>query len=169
MALLEIKTYPAKILKGKAEPIAEIDSSVQQLIDDMIETMYAAKGIGLAANQVGLLKRLCVIDVSAVDETIPLIVLINPEIVERSGSIEAEEGCLSLPDCRARVKRAEEVFMKGLDRKGKTVEIEASNLLARVFQHEIDHLDGMLFIDRITPMKKEFFRKRLKKASVSAT
>jgi peptide deformylase len=130
----------------------------------MIETMYAAKGVGLAANQVGISKRLCVIDVSIADEKMPLIVLINPEIVERKGSIEAEEGCLSIPGYRAKVKRAEEVLARGFDRKGKPIEIAGGDLIARALQHEIDHLEGMLFVDRLSPIKREFFKKRYLKA-----
>lgn len=163
MALLEIKKYPEKILKEKTAPVVDINSSIQRLIDDMIETMYAAKGVGLAANQVGVSKRLCVIDISAADEKTPLIVLINPEIVERKGSIEDEEGCLSIYEYRAKIKRAEEVLVKGFDRKGKPIEIAGGDLLARALQHEIDHLDGLLFIDRLSPIKREFFKKRYKK------
>lgn len=163
MALLEIKKYPEKILKEKTAPVVDINSSIQRLIDDMIETMYAAEGVGLAANQVGVSKRLCVIDVSAADEKTPLIVLINPEIVERKGSVEAEEGCLSIHEYRAKIKRAEEVLVKGFDRKGRPIEIASGDLLARALQHEIDHLDGLLFIDRLSPIKREFFKKRYKK------
>ena len=163
MAQLEIKKYPEKILKEKTVPVIDIDSSIQRLIDDMIETMYAVKGVGLAANQVGVSKRLCVIDISAADEKTPLIVIINPEIVEKKGSVEDEEGCLSIHEYRAKVKRAEEVLVKGLDRKGKPIEIAGGDLLARALQHEIDHLDGLLFIDRLSPIKREFFKKRYKK------
>jgi len=163
MAVLEIKKYPERILKEKTAPVVDIDSSIQRLIDDMIETMYAAQGVGLAANQVGVSKRLCVIDISVADDKTPLIVLINPEIVQKKGSIEIEEGCLSVPEYRAKVKRAEEVLVKGLDRKGKPVEVAGGALLARALQHEIDHLDGLLFIDRMSPIKREFFKKRHKK------
>lgn len=164
MALLEIKKYPEKILKEKTAPVVDINSSIQRLIDDMIETMYAAKGVGLAANQVGVSKRLCVIDIPIYrDEKTPLIVLINPEIVERKGSVEVEEGCLSIHEYRAKIKRAEEVLVKGFDRKGKPIEIAGGDLLARALQHEIDHLDGLLFIDRLSPIKREFFKKRYKK------
>lgn len=163
MALFEIKKYPEKILKEKTALIVDMDGSIQRLIDDMIETMYVAKGVGLAANQVGFSKRLCVIDVSTIDEKTPLIVLINPEIIEKRGIVEDEEGCLSIPDYRAKVKRAEEVLVRGVDRKGKLIEIEGRDLLARVLQHEIDHLDGFLFIDRISPIKREFFKRRYKK------
>ncbi len=165
MAVLEIKTYPDKILKERTAQIISIDTTIQSLIDDMIETMYAAKGVGLAANQVGVSKRLCVIDISAVDEKTPLIVLINPEIIEKSGNIEDEEGCLSIPEYKAQVKRAEEILVSGLDRKGRKIEIQGEGLLARALQHEIDHLDGLLLIDRLSPIKREFFKKRHKKHS----
>ncbi|MBI4688853.1 MAG: peptide deformylase [Nitrospirae bacterium] len=163
MAVLEIKKYPEKILREKTVPIMDVNADIQHLIDDMIETMYVAKGVGLAANQVGISKRLCVIDVIALDEKIPLIVLINPEIIEKRGNIEEEEGCLSLPDYKTKVKRAEEVMARGLDRKGRPIEIEGRNLLARALQHEIDHLDGLLLIDRLSPIKREFFKKRYRK------
>jgi len=165
MAVLEIKKYPAKVLKEKTAPVLEINRDIERLIDDMIETMYAAKGVGLAANQVGVSKRLCVIDISVADEKTPLIALINPEIIERKGAVEVEEGCLSIPEYRAKVKRAGEVLVRGLDRKGKIIEIAGGDLLARALQHEIDHLDGLLFIDRLSPIKREFFKKRYKKAS----
>jgi len=168
MAVLEIKKYPERVLKEKTTRVADINGDIQRLIDDMIETMYAAKGVGIAANQVGVSKRLCVIDVSAADDKTPLIVLINPDIIERKGSIEDEEGCLSLPEYRTKVKRAEEVLVRGFDRKGKPLEIEGRELLARALQHEIDHLEGMLIIDRISPIKREFFKKRYKKNQVKS-
>ena len=105
------------------------------------------------------------IDVSSLDETVPLLVLINPEIVEKRGVIEEEEGCLSIPEYRAKVKRAEEVVVRCLDKKGRQIKIEGKDILARALQHEIDHLDGLLFIDRLSPIKREFFKKRYKKAA----
>ncbi|MCE5194208.1 MAG: peptide deformylase [Nitrospiraceae bacterium] len=166
MALLDIKKYPENVLKAKTLPVTDINVDIQHLVNDMLETMYDAGGIGLAANQVGILKRLCVIDLRAANEQTPLIVLINPEIIEKTGIAEAEEGCLSVPDYRAKVRRAEQIFVKGMDITGRLVEIEAKDLLARVLQHEIDHLDGFLFIDRLTPIKKDFFKKQHKKKSV---
>jgi peptide deformylase len=164
MAVLEIKTYPEDVLKGKAHAIKDIDADLQRLIDDMIETMYAAPGIGLAAPQVGVPKRLIVIDVSTKEEKHPVIVLINPEIVEAEGSVDSEEGCLSLPGHTVSIKRAGHVRVKGLDREGNTVELETDGLLARALQHEIDHLDGVLIIDRLSTIKREFFKKRYFKA-----
>lgn len=167
MALLEIKKYPEKILKEKAAPVESIDGNLQRLIDDMVNTMYAAPGVGLAAPQVGVSKRLIVIDVSMKEEEkTPLIVLINPEIIEGEGIVEDEEGCLSLPQYITTVKRAERVVVKGLNREGKPIEIEGTGLLSRALQHEIDHLNGILIIDRISPIKREFFKKRFKKSLV---
>ncbi|MDI6890999.1 MAG: peptide deformylase [Thermodesulfovibrionales bacterium] len=169
MALLEIKKYPEKILKEKAAYVESIDSDIQRLIDDMVETMYAARGVGLAANQVGVLKRLCVIDTSIREEERPLIVLINPVIIEKEGIEEAKEGCLSVPGYILTLKRSAKVYVKGLNREGKPIEIETRGLLSRVLQHEIDHLDGLLIIDRINPIKREFFKKRYKKSLKTAT
>ncbi len=167
MAVLEIKKYPAKVLKKKAEPVAAIDRDLQNLIDDMIETMYAAPGVGLAAPQVGVSKRLAVIDVSMKDSEMPLLVLINPELVKKEGSIEFEEGCLSFPGFTAKVERAEKLVVRALDRDGKPYEIESGGLLAIALQHEMDHLDGILLIDKVTPLKREFFKKRLRKVQKS--
>jgi peptide deformylase len=160
MAVLEIKKYPDRILREKTEPVNEFDSELQKLIDDMIETMYAAPGIGLAANQVGVSRQVAVIDVRIKDEKSILIILINPEIVHREGECSSEEGCLSVPDYTTIVKRAEKVKVKALDRYGKPIEIEGEGLLARALQHEVDHLNGLLLIDRIGRIKKEFFKKR---------
>lgn len=168
MALLEIKRYPDKILKEKTTLIDNIDGALQRLIDDMTETMHAVRGIGLAANQVGILKRLCVVDTSIREEKSSLIVLINPVILVKEGKEEAEEGCLSLPGYLQTIKRSAKVVVRALDREGKPVEIEATGLLARVFQHEIDHLDGLLIIDRISPIKREFFKRRYKKSNKTA-
>jgi peptide deformylase len=165
MAVLEIKEYPDRVLMKKAAPIGTIDGDLQRLIDDMIETMYAAPGIGLAAPQVGVSQRLIVIDVNVRDEErTPLIVLINPEIVTAEGEIESEEGCLSLPDFQTVVKRAERVTVRGLDREGTLTEIAGEGLLSRALQHEIDHLNGTLLIHRISSIKREFFKKRFQKS-----
>lgn len=160
MSVREIKKYPDKVLKEKTQLVTDCNAELDKLVDDMIETMYAAPGVGLAANQVGVSKQVAVIDVSVRDEKSPLIVLLNPEIVHREGVIEAEEGCLSVPDYTAVLKRAMKVCVKGLDRNGRPVEIEAEGLLARALQHEIDHLNGILFVDRMGRIRKEFFKKR---------
>ena len=165
MALLEIKTYPEKVLKQRASAVKEIDGKLQRLIDDMVETMYAAPGIGLAAPQVGISKQLMVIDVSLREEEgKPLIVLINPEITHTEGEMESEEGCLSLPGYITQIKRSERIEVCGLDRKGKPMKIEGQGLLSRALQHEIDHLNGTLLIDRISSIKREFFKKKFNKA-----
>jgi peptide deformylase len=160
MSVREIIKYPGKVLREKTHRVTDCDAELDKLIDDMIETMYAAPGVGLAANQVGVSKQVAVIDVGVRDEKSPLFVLINPEIVKLEGEVEAEEGCLSVPDYTTVLKRAMKVCVKGLDRNGKPVEIEAEGLLARALQHEIDHLNGILFVDRMGRIRKEFFKKR---------
>lgn len=164
MAVLEIRKYPDEILKKKAEAITDINSDLQRLIDDMIETMYKANGVGLAAPQVGVSKRLIVVDTSPREENQSLIVLINPEISDSEGEILSEEGCLSLPGFITRLKRKEKILVKGLDRKGKEIEVQATGLLARALQHELDHLEGILLVDRISPLKRELFRRKYLKA-----
>jgi len=163
MAIREIKKFPEPVLKKKTAPVTAFDEDLQRLIDDMVETMYAAPGVGLAAPQVGVSKRLAVIDISSREEQYPLIVIINPSILKSEGEIEFEEGCLSIPEYTAKVTRAEQIIVSCMDREGKDVEIEAGGLLAIAIQHEIDHLDGFLFIDRISPIKRAFFKKRCKK------
>jgi peptide deformylase len=160
MAVREINKYPDKVLREKASPVEEFSSDLQTLIDDMIETMYAAPGVGLAANQIGVSKQVTVIDVNVAEENSSLIVLINPEIVYSEGEDSSEEGCLSIPEYTTLVKRAEKVKVKCLDRQGNPCEINADGLLARALQHEIDHLNGFLLVDRIGRIKKEFFKKR---------
>ena len=163
MAVLEIRKYPEKILKQKTAPVLTIDGKTHMLIDDMVETMRSVCGVGLAANQVGISQKLCIIDLSLRENKAPLIVLINPVIVEREGIVEADEGCLSVPGYLTSIKRAEKVYVRGVNREGKDVGIEAEGLLARAIQHELDHLDGLLFIDRMSPIKREFFKRRYKK------
>lgn len=164
MAVLDIKKYPEEVLKKKASQVTSISKDLLRLIDDMIETMYAAPGVGLAAPQVGVSKRLAVIDISTKEQTVPLIVLINPIVLHMEGSVDFEEGCLSLPEYTAKVTRAERILVRAQDREGKQMEIEGDGLLAIAMQHEIDHLDGLLLIDRISPIKREFFKKRYQKA-----
>jgi peptide deformylase len=164
MAVLEIRKYPKKVLKEKTLPVKEFNSELQKLIDDMIETMYAAPGVGLAANQVGVSKQVVVIDVSSREENVPLIVLVNPKIVYTEGETAFEEGCLSVPGYTTVIKRAEKVRVEGFDRYGKPLEIEGAGLLSRAIQHEVDHINGILLIDRIGRLKKELFKKRYKLA-----
>jgi peptide deformylase len=149
MAILEILHYPHPILKKKTQLIQKIDPAVRQLIDDMAETMYAAPGVGLAAPQVGHPVRLAVLDVTPANQTKNLVVLINPEIVVTEGECLWEEGCLSVPGFNATVARPEFAVVRGLDLKGNERTVEGKDLLARAFQHEMDHLDGRVFLDRL--------------------
>lgn len=144
-----ILTYPDPFLLKKAAPVSRVDDKVRELIRDMFETMHASSGVGLAAPQIGVGKRVIVVDVSPVEkETAPL-ALINPEIVDRRGLVEGTEGCLSIPGVEGIVPRAESVLVRALDPQGVPVQVPARGFLARALQHEIDHLDGILFIDRI--------------------
>ena len=163
MAILHICTYPEEILRQRAQPITEIDEEVVKLVDHMVETMYSAPGIGLAATQVGVAKQLLVADIAPRRPESELIVLINPEIVAAEGEVLFEEGCLSVPDYQAEVKRHERITVRGLNLKGEEVEIEAEGLLAIVLQHEIDHLNGLLFIDRLSRLKRDLYKRRLRK------
>jgi peptide deformylase len=164
-ARLRILTYPEKVLLNPAEPLANIDGRVQRMIDSMAEAMYAAPGVGLAANQVGWGKRLLIYDLGAREGERELRVLINPKILESEGQIVSEnEGCLSIPDYRADVKRAERILIEGVDREGNPVRLEAEDFHAIVLQHEMDHLNGKLFIDRISSLKRELYKRRVRKA-----
>jgi peptide deformylase len=165
---LKIYTFPESVLKKKAETIQNINGDLQQLIDDMGETMYGAPGIGLAANQVGVLRRILVYDLSPKGEGRKLSVLINPEIVEAEGKIIHDEACLSVLDYSADVTRHEKVKVRGFDRDGRPADIEAEGLLAVCLQHEIDHLNGVLFIDHISSLKRALYKKRLKKMLMKA-
>ncbi len=163
MALRRICTYPDSILRERAEPVTNIDGRLQELIDDMADTMYQAPGIGLAGNQVGESCRIIIYDISAKDEPNRLQIVINPEIVEAGGSVTFEEGCLSVVDYCAEVKRANYITVKGLDREGNPIVLKKEGLPAIVLQHEIDHLNGTLFIDHISKLKRELYKRRLKK------
>ena len=163
MAKLPIFTYPAPVLAQKAQPVAEITPEIAMLIEDMIETMYESYGVGLAAPQVGKSIRLITLDETGPKERKSPMVLINPEYLEQSGVKESEESCLSLPTFSCKVKRFETITVKGLDQKGEVIEIKAEGLLAIILQHEIDHLDGILFIDHISPLKREIFKKRYRR------
>ena len=163
MSFLDIKTYPESVLGKKCENVRSIDENLQSLIDNMIETMYAAPGVGLAATQVGSSERVIVADPSIGKDPSSLIVLINPEIVHSEGEVDDEEGCLSVPGISTKIRRAERVTVKGLNREGEEVTIEAEGLLARILQHEIDHINGFLIIDRVSRAKKILLRKKLRK------
>lgn len=163
MALLKIRHYPDPVLKKVATPVTEFDESLRQLANDMAETMYAAPGVGLAAPQVGISKRLTVIDCSAREEDSQLLVLVNPEIIEREGECFEEEGCLSVPEYYACVKRSARVKVRFQDLDEQPHVIEAEGLTSIACQHEIDHLDGILFVDHLSPLKRSIFRKKWKK------
>ena len=166
MALLKVLRFPDERLRTVAQPIAAVTPQLQKTIDDMFETMDAEKGVGLAATQVDIHQRLIVIDVSA--ERDDPIVLINPEIIAKDGVQISEEGCLSVPDNYAKVERAETVTVKALDRYGEEFTREGTGLLAVCIQHEIDHLDGKLFVDYLSPLKRNRIRKKLEKEARSA-
>jgi peptide deformylase len=161
MAKLPILTFPNPRLRHKAHPVGEVDAAVRRLVDDMFETMYAAPGIGLAAIQVDVPLRVVVIDIS--DKHDSPLCLINPEILEREGDEQMEEGCLSVPGFFETVSRAERVRVRALDQGGRPFEIDTDGLLAVCIQHEIDHLDGKLFVDYISSLKRQRIRRRLEK------
>ena len=166
MAIREIRIFPDPVLRNKTARVEKIDSSLDRLIEDMVATMHAAPGVGLAANQVGVALQLAVIDLSSrenEEQRHPLLVIINPEILSMEGSITEEEGCLSIPDYAEKVKRAARVKVRAQDRMGKFFEIETEGLLAKALQHEIDHLKGLLFVDHLSPLKKNIFKRRYKK------
>lgn len=189
MSKLRIFTFPDLVLAKKAEPIVRVEKTLFKLADDMLETMYEEPGVGLAANQVGLLQRIIVIDADYDLEELPegvappqgvevaagnIIrnkqprIMINPEITYREGNVLSPEGCLSVPDYYAKVSRAEKVKVQYQTIDGETKTLAAEGLLAKVIQHEIDHLDGRLFIDRLSPLKKEMIKKKLKQARQEA-
>ena len=158
-----ILKYGDEVLHDRARPVDAITRDIDRLIDDMVETMYAAPGVGLAAPQVGVPLRIFVIDLSVGRDPSALIVMINPEFVERDGMQLEEEGCLSVPGFNATVVRPSRATVKGLDRAGKEQQREGVGLLARAFQHEIDHLDGTLFVDRLRGIKRDLIVRRIKK------
>jgi peptide deformylase len=160
---MKIFTFPESVLLSKSEVVENIDEDIQKLIDSMGATMYAAPGIGLAANQVGNLNRIFVYDLTPKDKGRNLSVLINPEIVQAEGKIEYEEACLSVVDFSSEVTRSAYVKVRGVDRQGKPVDVEAEGLLAICFQHEIDHLNGVLFLDHVSNLKRALYKKKLKK------
>jgi peptide deformylase len=161
MTILKILEFPDERLRKVAQPVLAVNDSIRRIADDMLETMYDAPGVGLAATQVDIHQRIVVMDVS-LDKTEPL-VLINPEIVDHSGLEVMEEGCLSFPDVFAKVERAEKVTLKALDRNGEEFTIEADELLAVCIQHELDHLMGKLFVDYLSPLKRQRIRNLLEK------
>ena len=160
-----ILRYGAGVLHAPAEPVGEITSDIQQLVDDMIQTMYAAPGIGLAATQVGVGLRIFVCDISAGRSSSDLLTFINPEFVERDGMQLEEEGCLSIPGFNATVARPSRAVVTGLNRDGESHTVEGVGLLARCFQHEMDHLEGTLFVDRLRGLQKDLILRKVRKLS----
>src|SRR5712691_5450768 len=160
-----ILKYGDSVLHDRAQVVEAITPDIERLIDDMIETMYAAPGVGLAAPQVGVPLRIFVVDVSVGRDPAGLHVMINPEFVERDGMQLEEEGCLSVPGFNATVVRPSRAVLKGLDRQGETQQIEATGLLARCFQHEMDHLEGTVFVDRLRGLQKDLIVRKIKKLS----
>lgn len=175
MAVLEILAFPDPRLEERSLPVERVDDSIRKLIDDMFATMYASEGVGLAAPQVGVLKRVIVVDCGPreAEEEAPLapiqpVAVINPVVKQTEGSITWKEGCLSVPDYTDEIDRAARVLVTGLDRTGQPLEIEAEGLLAVCLQHEIDHLEGTLFVDRLSRLKKGMVKKRLRKRAMEA-
>jgi peptide deformylase len=165
--ILPILEYPDPRLREVAKPVASVTDEIKKLVDDMAETMYAAPGCGLAATQVGVDKRVFVIDIATEDEPSNLVVFINAEIVELTGTQTWNEGCLSFPGVSEEIKRAERVRVRALDREGKPFELEAEGLLAVAIQHENDHLNGVLMIDKLSALKKRMMSRKLSKAAAA--
>ena len=163
MAIRTILHYPDPKLREKDQPVERVTPEISKLIDDMAETMYAAPGVGLAATQIGEPHRIFIIDIASEEEPSDLRVFINPEIVVRDGTQMWEEGCLSFPGATEEIKRAERVTVRALDRDGKTFELQADGLLAVAIQHENDHLDGVLMIDHVGPLKKRLMARKVQK------
>jgi peptide deformylase len=159
----EVVKYPDPVLAKRGEPVIVFDADLKKLVDEMFDSMYAAQGIGLAAPQINISKRITVIDISFQKTPEDKIVLINPEILDREGKQVEEEGCLSLPDIREKVARSSWVKVKAQDVTGKWIEVEGEELLARALQHEIDHLDGILFIDHLSRLKRDLVQRKIKK------
>jgi peptide deformylase len=167
MAIRTILRYPDQRLRVKAEPVTEVTSEIRQLCDDMAETMYAAPGVGLAAPQIGIAKRIFVIDIADAESPSDLRTFINPEIVSREGETKWEEGCLSFPGIHEEVERAEKVTVRAIGLDGKPFELVADGLLAIAVQHEHDHLDGTLMVDRVSLLKRRFIDREMKKRAVN--
>ncbi|MDQ2711108.1 MAG: peptide deformylase [Acidobacteriota bacterium] len=163
-----ILKYGEPVLEKAAEPVTEFDTpDLKDVIEDMWETMYAAKGVGLAAPQIGLSKRISIIDVSVGEDESKKIVIINPEVISRDGKQTGEEGCLSIPGFREPVTRSEKVKVRAQNEQGETIELEGDELLARAFEHEIDHLNGIMFINHLSALKRDIIRRKIKKLQKS--
>ncbi len=167
--VLKIVKYPEPVLSQPGEPVTEFDDELRKFVADLFETTYKAQGIGLAAPQVGVSKRITVIDLSMGKDPKEKLVLINPEVIERDGKQYEEEGCLSFPDIREKVQRAANVRIRAQDERGKWFEMDGDELLARAFQHEIDHLDGVLFIYRMSPLKRDLNLRKIRRMQREGT
>jgi peptide deformylase len=167
--ILKIVKYPDPVLQQPGEPVTEFDNELRKFVADMFETMYSNQGIGLAAQQVGTAKRITVIDLSVGKDPKQKLVLINPEIIFREGKQYEEEGCLSFPEIREKIQRAAKVRIRAQDEKGKWFEMDGEELLSRAFQHEIDHLDGMLFIFRMSALKRDLNLRKIRKMQREGT
>jgi peptide deformylase len=167
--ILKILKYPEPVLEKPGEPVTEFDDQLRRFVADMFETMYASQGIGLAAQQVGLARRVTVIDLSVGKDPAQKLVLINPEITFREGKQYEEEGCLSFPEIREKISRAAKVRIRAQDEYGKWFEMDGEELLARAFQHEFDHLDGVLFIYRMSGLKRDLTLRRIRKMQREGT
>ena len=163
MALREIVKYPDPVLGVRADEVTEISDEIRTLVSDMVETMHAAPGVGLAANQVGVTRRVAVVDLSVGKEPSELLVLINPRVLETQGNQVDEEGCLSIPGITEQVSRAAQVEVEALDLEGKRYRLRGEGLLARALLHEVDHLDGILFLERLSPLKRRLLRRKIQK------
>ncbi len=163
MSLRDIILHPNDVLNQKATPVASVDDDIRQLVDDMVDTMYDAPGIGLAAPQIGVLQRITVIDVSGKEDPPELNVFINPKIVYAEGSIVWEEGCLSIPGVYEKVQRANQIVVQATNREGEEFELNADGLLSVCIQHEIDHLDGVLFLEHLSMLKRRLLLKKYRK------
>ena len=168
MALREILIIGDPILTAKSDPVDDITEDILRLARDMVETLHAAPGIGLAAPQVGVSKRIIIVDLSVGEDKDALHVLVNPEIVYEEGQSVGEEGCLSVPDVKEKVARPYRVVARGLDLQGRRVEVEGVDLLARALCHEVDHLDGILFVEKLSALKRSLIKKRFKRKAASA-
>ena len=167
--ILKIVKFPEPVLQQPGEPVTEFDGELRKFVANLFETMYASQGIGLAAQQVGVAKRITVIDLSQGKDPAQKLVLINPEVISREGKQYEEEGCLSFPDIREKIARAAKVRIRAQDEKGKWFEMDGEELLSRAFQHEIDHLDGMLFIFRMSALKRDLNLHKIRKMQREGT
>lgn len=167
--ILKVVKFPEPVLQQPGEPVTEFDAELRKFVADMFETMYASQGVGLAAQQVGVAKRVTVIDVSGGKDPAQKLVLINPEIIFREGKQYEEEGCLSFPEIREKISRAAKVRIRAQDENGKWFEMDGEELLSRAFQHEIDHLDGMVFIFRMSALKRDLTLRKIRKMQREGT